>query len=289
MTEEHSTPPAGEAGETPHIHLPSRRRNSPWRLALVAVAIILVVVLAPVWLGPSGIRDILGGQPSFSAQPLETDPFRPQTNPPIVHGSPVANDDFTREVATGFGSARDGASYTQVGTGTIFVTGGTATVSLSDRAQGAAILTDTSLTTVDQQVTVVLASGAPSGQGGLAMRANDDSLYAALVSYFGSVASVSVVSVVDGTWTTIAGPINLPDIDLSQPIRLRADSTGFDPTVIRVRAWNAGQPEPGQWALNIADWASHMQKPGSIGLSWQITDERRAVIEFDDYTAQGGN
>lgn len=274
--------------DTHPIHLPSRRRSSPWRVALVAVAIVLVVVLAPLWIGPSMIHDIFGGQASLTPAPVET-PFRPQTNAPILHGSPVASDDFGREVASGFGTTKSGDAYTQTGTGTIFVTGGAATISLADSAQGAAILTDTSLTTVDQEVTVTLASGAPSAQGGVAMRANEDSYYAALVSYFGSVASVSVQSIVDGTWTTVAGPINLPEIDLSQPIRMRVDSTGFDPTVIRVRAWNLNTPEPGQWAINIVDWASHMQKPGSIGLAWQITDERRAVIELDDYTAQGEN
>jgi hypothetical protein len=288
MTDQPTTQPA-DGDVARHIHLPTRRRSSPWRLALVAVAVILVVVLAPLWIDPSTIGAILGVQPSFTAQPLPTREFFPQTNAPILHGSPAVEDEFGREVASGFGTTKVGGSYAQVGTGTIFVTGGTATVTLSENAQGAAILTDTSLTSVDQQVTVILASGAPSAQGGLAMRANDDSLYAALVSFLGGVAKVSVESVVDGKWTTVAGPINLPEVDVTQPIRIRADSTGFDPTVIRVRAWNAGQPEPGQWAINIVDWASHMQKPGSVGLAWLISDERRAVIELDDYTAQGSN
>jgi hypothetical protein len=289
MTDQHSKPPTDGDDNAPHIHLPSRRRTSPWRLALVVGAVVLVVVLAPLWIDPLTVREILGVQPSLTAQPTAADVIRPQTNPPILHGSPAADDSFGREIASGFGSTKVGGMYSQTGTGTIFVTGGAATVSLADGAQGAAILDGASLTTADEQVTVSLASGAPSAQAGLAMRANDDSFYAALVRYFGGVASVSVESVVDGKWVTIAGPINLPEIDLAQPIRIRADSTGFDPTTIRVRAWNAGQPEPGQWAINIVDWTGHMQQPGSIGLAWQISDERRAVITLDDYTAQGSN
>jgi hypothetical protein len=287
MTEEHSTPPADD-DVVRHIHLPSRRRSSPWRLALVGVAVVLVVVLAPLWIDPETVSAIFGSQPSPAASVL-IDSSRPETNAPIVRGDSVAQDEFGREVASGFGSTKLGGAYTAVGTGTIFVTGGAANVSLADGAHGAAILTDVSLTTVDQLVTLRLASGAPSAQGGLAMRANDDSLYAALVSYFGSVASVSVASVVDGQWSTIAGPINLPEVDLSQPIRIRADSTGLDPTTVRVRAWNVGQPEPGQWAINIVDWSGHMQKPGSVGLAWLISDSRRAVITLDDYSAEGDN
>src|SRR4051794_5085965 len=288
MTDQHTTPPA-DVDVARHIHLPSRRAASPWRLALIAVAVVLVVVLAPLWIDPLTIGAVFGVHPSFSAQPLETDAVRPQTNPPVLHGSPLADDDFGREVATGFGTSNLGGTYSLVGTGTIFVTGGSATVSLADNAHGAALLTDTFVTTTDQLVTVTLASGAPSAQGGLAMRANGDSLYAALVSYLGGVAKVSVESIVDGNWTTVAGPINVPEIDVAQPIRIRADATGLDPTVIRVRAWNVGQPEPGQWAINIVDWASHMQKAGSIGVAWLISDDRRAVITLDDYTAQGSN
>ena len=247
-----------------------------------------VIALAPVWVDPVTLHSLFGGAaPSTTPVPIETDPFRPATNAPILRGTTVATDDFGREVPSGLGTAKQGGSYTQVGTGTIYVTGGSGTVSLANRSAGAAVLSDPSLSTVDELVTVALSSGAPSAEAGLSARVSGDSFYAALVTYLGGVASVSVSSVVDGVWAIDAGPIPLPEIDISQPIRLRFDSFGFDPTTIRVRAWNVGAPEPGQWAIDIVDWAGHMQKAGGIGVAWAISDDRRGVINVDDLVAQG--
>jgi hypothetical protein len=271
------------------LNLPSGRRSSPWRLAVVALCVGVVVVGIPLWVDPGTINTILGkaATPLPSPVPLETDGFRPATNAPILRSDVIAADDFFRQIPTGFGTAKQGGDYKQVGNGTIWVQGAKGEVSLADGSFGAAILAAESVATVGQQVTVDLASGAPSVEIGLAARANGDDFYAVVVTYLGGVASVSVESVVDGTWTTIAGPVQLREIDITQPLRLRFDSSGFDPTTIRVRAWNVGTPEPGQWTLNIVDWAGKLQKAGAIGIAWGISDERRGIVEIDDYVAQG--
>ncbi len=252
------------------------------------MCVVGVILLAPVWVDPAIVRDILGigASPTPSAVPQQSDAFVTATNAPDIRGSDVARDDFSREVPSGFGTATVGGNYTQLGGGTTWVTGGSATMSVAQSAAGAAILGDLSLKSVDELATVSLSSGAPSARVGLAMRANGDSMYVVLVGFIGGVANVTVDSVVQGTWTTIAGPIELTDVDVTQPIRVRADSEGFDPTAIRVRAWNAAASEPGQWSINIVDWAGHMQRAGAIGLAWAISDDRRAVVLIDDYAAQ---
>jgi hypothetical protein len=277
-----------QVDKAPHIHLPRRRRSSPWRLAVLVVCIIGVIVLAPVWLDPLTLHEILGASSApTSAEPLETYAYRPATNAPVLRGSPLAADDFNREVATGFGAAKSGAGYVQTGSGTIFVTGGRATISLDDGAAGAATLTDASLTVVDELATVQLESGAPSARVGLAARFNDGSFYAGIIGFSGGVASASIASVVNGEWQMIAGPVTLEAVDAAQPIRLRFDSTDLDPTALRLRAWNVGTVEPGQWSVTILGWASQLQQPGSIGLAWSLSDDRHSVVAVDDLAAQG--
>jgi hypothetical protein len=273
-----------------HIHLPRRRRSSPWRLAVLAVCVIGVIILIPVWLDPLTLNELLGQtQAPESLGPLETLNFRPATNAPIVRGSPLAADDFNREVPTGFGGAKTGGSYATLGTGTVFVTGGHATISLDNDAAGAAVLTSISPTSVDALATVALSSGAPSARVGLVARARADenSYYAATIGFVGGAVSVEIDSVVKGVWEPIAGPVALDGVDPGQPIRLRMDSTGFDPTTLRARAWNEAALEPGQWSVSILGWAGELQQPGSIGLGWTITDDRHAVVTVDDFTAQG--
>ena len=65
------------------------------------------------------------------------------------------------------------------------------------------------------------------------------------------------------------------------------DSTGFDPTSVRLRAWNENQSEPGQWSVSVFGWVGVLQHPGSLGLAWAITDDRHAVVAVDDFSAQG--
>ena len=249
-----------------------------------------VIVLTPVWLDPLMLHDLLGQSGATdSPAPVTTFDFRPATNAPIVRGSPLASDTFNREVSPGLGDATSGGTYVTLGTGTVFVTAGRATVSLDDQAAGAAVLSGTSTATVDELATVALMSGAPSAQIGLVARAlaGKDSYYAGTVGFSGGVVSAAIDSVVNGVWQTIAGPVPLDGVDPGQPIRLRMDSTGFDPTSVRLRAWNENQSEPGQWSVSVFGWVGVLQHPGSIGLAWAITDDRHAVVAVDDFSAQG--
>ncbi len=285
-------PNAPDSTTQHHIHLPRRRRSSPWRWAVLAVCVIGVIVLTPLWLDPATLHELLGQSAApASLEPLETFDLRPATNAPIVRGSPLAGDNFNREVPTGFGDANTGGTYVALGTGTIFVTGGHATVALADRAAGAAVLTSASPATVDELATVALSSGAPSARVGLVARARADnnSYYAGTVGFSGGVVTVAIHSILKGEWQTIAGPITLEGVDPGQPIRLRMDSTGSDPTTLRLRAWNQGTAEPGQWSIIVLGWNGELQQPGSIGLAWIITDDRHAVVVVDDFAAQGTN
>ncbi|MBA2558066.1 MAG: fibronectin type III domain-containing protein, partial [Chloroflexi bacterium] len=51
-----------------------------------------------------------------------------------------------------------------------------------------------------------------------------------------------------------------------QPLLLRAQATGTNPTTIRVRAWTDGETEPTDWPFTATDDTAALQAPGAVGL-----------------------
>lgn len=284
------------------IRLPRRRHLSPWSSRRLVLAIVVVLLLVPLWLDPSTLREFGNMTPSpvvpNGPSPAAT---TPEARPPASAEAPggpavlVARDNFGRVVDHGWGSADLGGGYsaTAEGFAALSVESGRATTQVGPEGAGWAVLSDAEAR--DTEVLVSLGfQGSTEGQvsAGAVLRAIEDAMYSVRVLSSAGSTGLIIELTAAGPGNEdklLAGPQPLPDVDLApgRVIRLRAQTQGSDPTTIRARAWLLGNPEPAAWQISVVDWTGRLQHEGGVGLSWNV---ERAVpsgtdIAFDNLVA----
>jgi large repetitive protein len=100
--------------------------------------------------------------------------------------------------------------------------------------------------------------------------------------------SVHATVLVNGTEMSLGTPVLVPGLTQSANsfIWFRAQVVGANPTTIRVKAWAAGQAEPG-WQFVTTNSSIDCQGAGSLGLRTYVSKvATNAPVEFkfDDYT-----
>jgi FOG: PKD repeat len=179
----------------------------------------------------------------------------------------VAQDNFARTTASGWGSATTGGAWTVSGTAASYtVTSGTANMKDAAGSSMTASLGSVSSSRTDTTVGFTT-DVAPTG-GGL--------FVSALARQVGSVAyegrawisssgAVQVQLLQSGTTLTsavVGGLTYSPGTQLN----LRVQAVGTSPTTLQAKVWPATQAEPASWQVSLTDSTAALQSFGSVGL-----------------------
>jgi hypothetical protein len=160
------------------------------------------------------------------------------------------------------------------GWGDFIVAGGSGTALLSvPGATASATLCDSSLRDVD--VTARVRADRPVRGGNSFMYVlerwiNSGSYYLTRLrlSQDGS-AWLQAGRSVDGAVEMLGGEVRVSSAtsgDGAPAIWLRGQASGAEPTMLRLKAWPDGEPEPASWTLSVSDASSSLQVPGAVGL-----------------------
>jgi PKD repeat protein len=199
----------------------------------------------------------------------------------------LAQDGFGRTVASGWGTADLGGSWTISGNASnLSVAGGVGKITVPGGSTRIATLgsvssTDTDLTTT---VSVDALPSAGSSLNDAIGRKIGNSLYGAEVAIRsnGSVLLVLKQSSTTLKSATIAGLNYTPGTKLA----VRIQTTGTSPTTIRAKVWIAGQSEPSAWQLSTTDSTAALQAAGAVGVSSYLSSTATGSVtsSFDDLT-----
>ena len=286
-----------DRGSGPSVRLPRRRHVSPWKSPrLLLASFVGLLLLVPLWIDPLTLDELRNVTPLPNAEASRTPAVtaRPASNgatPPP--GAAFAQDSFDREVANGWGTADLGGTYSSETRdfAALSVESGAALVLAGVESSGWAALGDESTRDVDVTVQVTLShEGAGTVSAGPTVRTSDGGMYSVRLVTSGETAAlvVDLVQASSELDARLRGPVTMPvDMAGGEPVMVRLQATGSDPTFIRARAWLAGRPEPAQWPVQVVDWTGRLQQPAGIGLSWKVAGlpTGGTDIKFDNLLA----
>jgi outer membrane biosynthesis protein TonB len=243
------------------------------------------------------VRRLSGsGTPTPTPAPNPTPtprPANPTPKPAAVDPDVVAQDWFSREVSSGFGSAVAGGRYSTPGTASDYrVTGGVGLMRVGAGTSRSALLAPTVLG-VNTGLTFRLdrlPKGASTFVYITARRGSDGSEYRARTRIDPSGAVFLSVSRTGGQEITIGPEVRAPfTITAGQAVRTRIVITNASPSRLRLRSWLAGTSEPSGWAIDQTDGTAALQDAGSVGIrAYTSSSTANAPIEvaIDDYTVR---
>lgn len=185
----------------------------------------------------------------------------------------IAQDDFARTLASGFGTAEVGGPWTVGAAGSSYsVSPGTARMATEAAAQSTAYLNAVSSQSTDLTVKVT-ADKRPDGGGyfvsliGRRVGTNNEYRAKAWVSSTGQV-TLYLVRVLGGAETTLTTQVvSGVSFTAGDQLQIRLQADGVSPTVLRAKLWSAADTEPAAWTTSFTDTtASALQAAGSVGL-----------------------
>jgi hypothetical protein len=211
---------------------------------------------------------------------------------------PIANDTFTRTVASGWGSAELGGAWTLVPaaapTFVVDKTAGLITLMTDGKSPTARL---DAVSSVDTDLTTSFrVSKAATGSGAyiyaIGRRVPSAGQYHATVHLLaGGAVNLSLArrdaASVETTIlpaATVAGLTAAADTSLT----VRVQVSGTSPTTVRARVWKTGTTEPTSWARTVTDATAALQKAGSLGVSAYLSrtaTNAPVVVSVDSFTA----
>jgi PKD repeat protein len=212
--------------------------------------------------------------------------------PPTV----LAADAFGRTLASGWGSADTGGTWTFSGSATnLSVGSGVGQVRLSAGSGPWLALAGVSSSGTDLSTTIAL-DKVPTGGGAYV------SLNARRVAGVGDYRAKVHYTSNGGVWlslqrataanaeTVLAAETQVPGITMAAGEKLlaRVQVTGTSPTTVRARVWKAGTTEPTTWQKTATDSAAGFQTTGGVGLYLYLSGSATnapIVASFDDLRA----
>ncbi len=207
--------------------------------------------------------------------------------PPPPPGN-LAEDEFGRTVASGWGTATLGGSWSASGSN-YAVANGVATALHTAGATRRGVLSGVSSTSVDAQVVVSL-DKAPAGGAtvvGLVGRQVGSAFYQARLRITPD--GVVRLELVNGSTAVLAWQ-NLADgpYTAGRQYTIRMIATGTSPTTLRAKAWPTGTTEPASWQLSTTDATAGLQSAGSVGLESYLSGSASnapVTVRFDGLRA----
>lgn len=206
-------------------------------------------------------------------------------------------DAFSRTVQRGWGSTDPGGSYKLRGkAGDFDVNANEGTIRLSGKKRSV-ILPQATALDASARVRVTTDTQAVGGVQimSLILRRNTDG-----EAYLGNLrlaangnVSLQAARLAGGHVTVLGSQVKVPKLKHhpGQFIYLRMQVTGTDPTTIQLRAWAAGQTEPGSAQYTVTDSSPSLQQVGSVGI--RVGASRKVtngpfVFSFDDLNITSG-
>jgi PKD repeat protein len=188
----------------------------------------------------------------------------------------IAQDDFARTVASGFGTADIGGPWSvTAAAGTSYsVSNGVGRMTTNAAGQGTALLNSVSSQSTDVTVRVAVDKRADGGGYyvsllGRKLAGNNDYRAKLWISSSGQV-TLYLVRVVNGAETTMASkvltPASFPAFVGGDQLQMRLQVTGVSPTTLNAKVWKAGAAEPAAWDLTTTNSEGALQGNGSLGL-----------------------
>jgi len=211
----------------------------------------------------------------------------------VMSSANVVSDEFIRNVASSWGTADTGGTYTmESGADQYAVNNGVGKMILNLAGKSrAARLDSINKRDVNMKFRVAsdkVLSGANLFVYAFGRRVGTSEYRPRLILNGNGTISVGVSVVVNGTESTLGTSV-VPGLTQSANsfIWVRAEITGTDPTTIRVKAWADGQSEPAGWNFTTTNSQASLQGPGSIGLRAYLGtggSNAPVTLSFDDYT-----
>ncbi|HEY8591008.1 MAG TPA: PKD domain-containing protein, partial [Naasia sp.] len=184
------------------------------------------------------------------------------TAPPPPGGGTLASDAFARTVASGWGAADAGGTWTVNAAARFSASGGTGRIAANAGSTLTATLGQVTGSALDTRV-VVAADRVPNQVLSITVagRTVGTSTYGGRVRINPN-GSVQLHVMRDGT--ALAGN-TLPGIAYTAGMRLhiRVQVDGTNPTTVRTKVWRDGTAEPGAWQYSATDSSAALQQPGS--------------------------
>lgn len=198
-------------------------------------------------------------------------PYAMTGTPPPPDPGPLAADAFGRTVAGGWGSADTGGPWSVAGgTSRFAVGGGTGQQSPLPGGTVGATLGTVSSSATDVTVSLAL-DRIPSNAlyGTVSGRVVGSGDYGARIKVL---ATGAVQLHTQRSGTVLSGG-TLPGVVLTagERLRVRTQVEGTSPTVVRVRAWEDGQPEPTTWQATATDATAALQGAGGVRLMTYVS------------------
>jgi RHS repeat-associated protein len=211
-----------------------------------------------------------------------------------VSDSTFARDSFNRTTSNGWGTADSGGTWgAWTGSDADFATNGSAaTVALRQSVNSLRRLSTTARD-VDARVRVALPTVTPpSGETSVSLGIRDQGAVATPAVYQARLVRDATGRLLLRATGNSASPTLGADVDTGLQYTpgaeywLRAQVTGASPTNIKIKAWEAGTPEPQSWPFDRTDSTLGPQIAGYTGLGGKQTGSSTPLtLGLDDYSA----
>ncbi|GAA1831358.1 LamG-like jellyroll fold domain-containing protein [Agromyces salentinus] len=229
------------------------------------------------------VTDDDGAQASTSRQVAVDD----GTDPPV---GPVGLDDFSRTLSNGWGAATTGGTWAVNDAPGFLVGSGVGATVFQPGLTRRATLPITPSASMDVSVTLSIEKTAAGGAAaaGAVVRQVGSAFYQGRIRFLTN--GTCQLQLNEGSGTVLANldPVAGLSCAAGQRIRLRVQATGTSPTTLRVRAWQAGSPEPASWQLTATSTSGPLQAAGIVGVEGYVsgaTTNAPNSILFDDFAA----
>jgi PKD repeat protein len=230
------------------------------------------------------VRDDDGAVDSTTTSVTVTDP---------VPATTLAQDQFSRTLASGWGTTTPGGTWTVSSASQFSVNGAEGAISSTAGSSRSAYLRSVTSSTSDLLVT--LGVNKVPGGGGLYASAVGRSIvgaadYRAMMRFLadGRVSLRLARVAAGGTDTTMQPETIVPGLTytVSDRLLLRVQVTGTNPTTVRAKIWKLGAAEPAGWTLSTTDATANLQAPGSSGVATYLSSSAAnapVVLLVDNY------
>jgi PKD repeat protein len=210
-----------------------------------------------------------------------------------VAPAPLASDHFARSVASGFGTAETGGTWSVSGpAGSTSVSAGQGHLVVSTAGGSAAAwLNAVSVRDVAVQASLSLEEAATGGGTYVyvAARRVGTSHYRAAVRFLSTGGVTLALTRVVSNVETSLGSVSLPGVTYTPGavLQVRLDVSGDVTATLRAKAWLQGSAEPVDWSITRTDTTAALRGAGAIGVSTYLAGSatRATRVTVDDMWA----
>jgi len=189
------------------------------------------------------------------------------------------NDQFSRTVAGGWGTAPTGGAWSVNGTASNYAVNGSAGTIVNPAGSGRlAYLAGVSAPAADAVFSFGLdkvANGSGSYLSTHARRITGQGSYAAKaqVTSTGSVTLALSRTNSAGAETVIQAPTTISGLTyaVGDKLSVRVQAVGSNPTTVRAKVWKTGTTEPAAWQRSVTDSTAGLQTAGHVGFSSYVS------------------